>query len=34
MMTRQIAVDGVRAAGAVQGKVVGANCMGESKTFL
>ncbi|MDA0323181.1 MAG: CDP-diacylglycerol--glycerol-3-phosphate 3-phosphatidyltransferase [Verrucomicrobia bacterium] len=34
MMAREIVVDGVRAAGAVQGKVVGANWMGKSKTFL
>jgi CDP-diacylglycerol--glycerol-3-phosphate 3-phosphatidyltransferase len=34
MMAREIIVDGVRAAGAVQGKVVGANVMGKTKTFL
>ncbi|MFH1730175.1 MAG: CDP-diacylglycerol--glycerol-3-phosphate 3-phosphatidyltransferase [Planctomycetota bacterium] len=34
LVVREFVVNGVRSAGAVQGKVVGANWMGKTKTFL
>ena len=34
LVAREFVVDGVRAAGAVQGVLVGANWMGKTKTFL